>query len=339
MSSLFAAPERRSDVIDKELLERAIERAVAGTDPRLHALSGYRKRLREPIECAVRHVIELTGQLPEPAEISRKACRNDPRLRAFFVSPDHLQEVLGQCQALTEYRRAQQPGPDEAIYGMLSMVRSEKNVLGMDLRGDLLQREVAQVAVEFSQHRVVGAAGSEAESRRMLMRRGFDHLLEKALGSIVATRGRKAELDQQYQLLKRKLDAMQSGRWGLDSVFAADDAQHTDVARLESEIVAIEGELLALGTHPNSLEYSLQQLSTTLGSPERWLDLRSVRLEIDQMSIKSGPGSTGRSYRLDLTELFATATGERRVVLLGRVPVSDLPPIPDFLTEAERLLG
>jgi hypothetical protein len=173
----------------------------------------------------------------------------------------------------------------------------------------------------------------------MLMRRGFDHLLEKALGSIVATRGRKAELDQQYQLLKRKLDAMQSGRWGLDSVFAADDAQHTDVARLESEIVAIEGELLALGTHPNSLEYSLQQLSTTLGSPERWLDLRSVRLEIDQMSIKSGPGSTGRSYRLDLTELFATATGERRVVLLGRVPVSDLPPIPDFLTEAERLLG
>ncbi len=338
LSSLFATSSRRDDPVDKALLERATERVVEGSDPRLRALPGYGKRLRAPVETAVRHVIDLVGRLPEPAEISCQAFRNDPRLRAFFVSPEHLQETIAGCPMMRDYLRKAKPAADDAIFGLLSMTRSEKNIFGMDLRGDTLQREVAQVAVNFSDHRYLGPSGDETETRRELMRRGFDYLIEKALESIIAARSKKAELDQQRQLLQRKLRAMETGNWGLESVFAANDTSPPDPAALEAEIQAVETELLALGSEPHALEHSLEHIGATLGNPAAWLDLRNTHLELNQMSIKAGPGTTGTVSRLELTELFSAA-GQQRTVLLGRFPAQELPPRPDFMEEAARWLG
>ena len=338
LSSLFATSSRRDDPVDKALLERATERALEGSDPRLRALPGYRKRLRAPVETAVRHVIDLVGRLPEPAEISRQAFRNDPRLRAFFVSPEHLQETMAGCPMMSDYLRGANPAAGDVIFGLLSMTRSEKNILGMDLRGDTLQRDVAQVAVSFSDHRYLGPSGDETETRRELMRRGFDFLIERALESIIATRSKQAELDQQRQLLQRKLRAMEAGNWGLEAAFAASEAGGADLVALEAEIQAVENELLTLGSKPHALEHSLEHIRATLGDPARWLDMRSVTLELSPMSVKAGPGTTGRSCQLELTELFA-ASGRQRTVLLGRFPAQDLPPRPDFMEQAARWLG
>ena len=338
LSSLFAPVERSDERIDATLLERTIERAVDASDPRLRALPGYRKRLRTPVEAALRHTIALVERLPEPVEISRQAYRVDPRLRAFFVSPEHMQTTIGRCAAVSEYLRAATPPEGSAIYGLLSMSCNEKNILGMDLRGDTLQRDVAQVAVNFSDHRYLGPSGDETETRRELMRRGFDFLIERALESIIATRSKQAELDQQRQLLQRKLRAMEAGKWGLDPVFAANEAGATDLVALEGEIQALETQLLALGTKPHALEHSLEHIAATLSDPAHWLDMRSISLELNPMSVKAGPGTTGRCYPLELTELFS-ASGQQRTVLLGRFPAQDLPPRPDFLEEAARWLG
>jgi hypothetical protein len=339
ISSLFTTTQRRSGAVDNALLERAIDRAVAGSDPRLRALPGYRKRLRGPVENAVTHVIGLVNRLPAPSEISRPAYRSDPCLRAFFVSPEHLQQTIGHCATVIDYLRASKPAPDAFIFGLLSMECKERNILGMDLHGDTFQREVAQVAVNFCNHRFLGPSGDDAETRRELMRRGFDYLVEQALAHIVAARTQKADLAEQRLLLQRKLEAMQSGNWGLDAVFADGDASHPDLAALAGQIEAVESQLLSLGGNPHSLEHSLEHLAATLGDPGHWLDLRSTRLEVNQLSIKSGPGTAGPVYKLELTELFVAASGERRIVLLGRFPVEDLPPQPDFLAEATRFLG
>ena len=337
LSSLFATSSRRDDPVDKALIERATERVLEGSDPRLRALPGYAKRLRAPVETAVRHVIDLVGRLPEPAEISRQAFRNDPRLRAFFVSPEHLQETIAGCPMMNDYLRAAQPAAGDAIFGLLSMTRSEKNILGMDLRGDTLQRDVAQVAVNFSDHRYLGPSGDETETRRELMRRGFDFLIERALESIIATRSKQAELDQQRQLLQRELLMTQARNWGPEPVSAAGDPRHADLAALESKIQSVETELLKLRVNPRAPEHSMEQLAATLGDPAHWIDMRDISLELNQMSIKTGPACAGTSYQLELTEL-RFPSGNRRVVVLARFPVQELPPRRDFLAEAERLL-
>jgi len=49
--------------------------------------------------------------------------------------------------------------------------------LGMDLVGDQVHRDVPQVTVSFSAHRLLDPAASADETRRQLKRRAFDHLL------------------------------------------------------------------------------------------------------------------------------------------------------------------
>jgi hypothetical protein len=93
-SSPFTRTTPGTDGLDPALIDAAIERAVTGTDRRLRALGDYRKRLEEPVACAVRHVIDLVDQLPAPAEISPPAFGSDARVRAFFSSGDHVREAL-----------------------------------------------------------------------------------------------------------------------------------------------------------------------------------------------------------------------------------------------------
>ncbi len=338
ISSLFAAPRPRHEAVDEQLLERATERVVAGSDPRLRALPGYRRRLRPFVENAVTHIINVVNALPEATEISRGAFRTDPRLRAFFVSADHLQQALGGCPLLRDYLPAAKGALPDEIFGLLSMERTEKRVLGMALRGDTIQRDVARVAVNFGDHRYLGPSESEADTRREVMRRAFDFLIEKALQNIVAARSRKAELEQQHQLLQRKLKAMAAGNWGLEPMFTATGSEPPDPAALEAEIEAIQSRLIGLGSSSNVLEQSLEHIGETLGRPAHWLALRNVSLELDQMSIKRDASTVGSAYKLELTEVFS-GSGERRTVLLGRIPLPDLPSRPDFLKEAERLLS
>jgi hypothetical protein len=338
LSSLFASSAPSDARVTDDLLRRATERAVDGSDPRLRALPGYRKQLRKPVEAAVRHAIALVDRLPEPVDISAEAYRNDARLRAFFVSPEHLRKTIGHCPMVSDCLRREALPEDGYIYGLLTMTCSEKNTLGMALHGDTVRRDVAQVVVNFSDHMYLGPSDSEATTRYELMRRAFDFLIEKALQGIVAARGKKAELEQQRQLLQRKLIAMDAGNWGLEPVLAAGQTGHPDLAALEDEIQAVETELLDQKVNPHALEHSLEQLGETLGDPAQCIDMRGTSLEIDQMSIKRGPGTNGPCYKLDLTELFFPS-GNRRIVLLGRFPVRELPPRNDFLSEAERLLG
>ena len=99
----------------------------------------------------------------------------------------------------------------------------------------------------------------------------------------------------------------------------------------------METELLKLRVNPHAPEHSLEQLAATLGDPACWIDMRDIRLELNQMSIKTGPACTGTSHQLELTEL-CLPRGNRRIVVLASFPVQELPPRRDFLAEAERLL-
>lgn len=337
LSSLFAPSSQREPWFDDDLLDRAIERVVDGSDPRLRALPGYRKRLSPFAESAVRHVVTLVSALPEAAEISREAFLKDPRLRAFFVSADDLQEVIGNCPAVRSYLATLNGAVPEEVFGLLSMEYAEKNILGMDLRGDTLQREVKQVAVNFFNHRYLGPSDNDTETRREVMRRAFDFLVQMALQGIVTARSKKAELEQQRTLLQRKLKTMEAGSWGLASVFTESDATQADPGELETQIQAIETELLGLGSSPQALEHSLEQIGDTLGRPDHWLSVQDLSLELNPMSIKTSNAKSGPSYTLELTEVLA-ANSERRIVMLGRFPTRELPPQPDFLKEAERYI-
>lgn len=338
LSSLFSTPKGDSDGVPEDLLDAAIERAVDGTDRRLRALGNYRKSLREPVARAVRHVIDLVGQLPKVAEISTATYGSDPRLRAAFASPDHLSDVLGRFRTVRDYLgTCSGPLPDD-IFGLLVMAQQERQVLGMELDGEMLKRDVLQTAVSFTEHRYLAPAESEAVTRWELKKRAFDFLLERALERMINEKNRRGDLARERRLLRRKLDALKSGQWGLGPMFSNSDEPCPGLAALEEEIEAIDAELGRSDGITLDLEASLHHVVDTLGRPEEWLAMRSLRLSLDYRGIKLAGTEAGGPEAIDVSELYSS-TGIRRIVLLGRIPRNQLPEPKDAIKLGQAFLG
>jgi hypothetical protein len=323
--------------IDEDLIRRATERVLDGTDPRLRAVSRYQKRLRDPVVKAVSHVIALVDAIPLPVEISRRRFAEEPRLRAFFVSADHLQETVSYSDDLQKYLRQTPATTSPSIHCLLTLDRTEKGVLGMALRGDSVSRDVAQTVVNFSNHRLVGFAESEPEMRRELMKRAFDFLIETALANLTMRREQADALDKRQRVLRRKLEAIRAGNWSMSALLTpetARTAEHPQV--VEAQLADIERELDLMQADTATLEGQLNSVGTTLGAPEQHLRLERTTLTIDAMGVLLEGEAVRRAPVLELDELVG---GERRRVMLpGFVLRADLLPRRDFVTEAQQRL-
>lgn len=328
--SLFGGDEGQGRY-PEALVDMAIERAVDGTDPRIRALPGYRKRLRAPVIQAADHVIALVDSLPAPIPATSRDFSVDPRLSALFASGDHMREVFAGDSALGEFRDRHPGG--ERVTALLLAERVEKNVLGMELDGEMLKREVAQVAINFRSHRLVDPDPSEAETRRQLKRRAFDHLLSLALLRITEVQGERAVLNRQRDLLRRKLSALQHGGWSFDAAAG----ERPDPDGLQAELDDIQGQLAALGVDDHALSAHLDITAGLLAEAERHFWGEECVLRLDRMNIVRDPqDASAREIRFQ--ELH-NARGRRLVMLLITVDPAELPQRVDAVTAAERYLA
>jgi hypothetical protein len=313
------------------LIAAAIERSVDGTDSRLRALSGYKKHLRAAVIHAIDHVVALVDAIPAPLAAGRGDYNAEPRLKALFASADHMQEVFGNDISLREFRGAAEHG-SERVVALLLAERVEKNVLGMELAGDMVRRDVAQVAVNFRSHRLVEITSNEADTRRQLKRRAFDHLLTLALTRIAEVHGERADLAHQRDLLRRKLSALKRGGWS----FEAEEGAPPEHKALIAELQEIETELSNLGTDAGALQGRLDIVADLLGHAEQQLWAGDFAVHLDNMNIRrdaQDPSAQG----ITLQELH-NARGASLVMLLVALAPGELPQRENPITAAERYL-
>lgn len=338
MLRLFHSIFGGAPVVDRQYPERlvdaATERALDGTDPRLRILPGYREKLRPIVIHAIDHVVRLVERLPSPVELSRKGYSADTRLAAFFASPDHLVEVVNTDQNVSAYLARTEAAAAERIIALLVTVKRERNVLGIELEGEILKRDVSQITVSFANHRVVDPATTEEETRRLLKRRAFDHLLGIALGRIAHVRKKRAGLEQQRTLLRRKLMVLRSGRWGFDETRGR---AVSDVAAVETQLGEIEEQLQELGADAGVLQLHLDILSEVLSRAEQQLWATPAPLILDRMNIKRDH-ARGNAHEIALQELHS-ASGRTAILLPVVVPRSELRPRADLFVEAQRNLA
>ena len=337
LSSLFANPSGEPNGADAALVEKAIERVVEGTDSRIRAVKGYQRQLRDPVVQAISHVVSLVDAFPPPIAISPQAFGEEPLLRAFFVSTEHIRKVLGGFSSLRDYLKESVIIPPDEIFGLLTMTKEERNVFGMEIEGDNLRRDVMQVSVNFRNHHFIGPTDNEADTRRELKIRAFDFLVGKALAQLTDERGKRLELDRQRFLLGQKLDAMKAGQWGLDAMLEDGETHHPSLAQLEEKINLIELELGQFRTEQLGLEESLALIGNTLGQPTDWLDSRKVSLCLDYRGIKLEGSAVSRGNAIILNELYSRSGGER-TVLFGRIARTDIPEPADIWNVAKHYL-
>jgi hypothetical protein len=338
LQSIFTASSGPSGKYGDATIQAAIERVVDGTDPRLRAVRHYRRKLWDAVERSVEYVVTLVDALPPAIDASRRAFTATPQLRATFVSLDHLRDVLTFSKHMRNYLR-DNPGPLPAeLYAVLGMERGERTVLGIEMHGDLIRRDVPQTTVNFSNQRLAFPTASEQETRQELMKRAFDTLIELALANLVAIRARRRHLEQLHgRLLEKKARVMASAQIGLESLLEPTTPTLADCAAIQRQLWDLEAELVQVRADTATIEQLLARVAATLGEPEKYLRMERVSLTLDHMNVKAPPDSPRITSTLTFDEALL-GNDRRLTVLLVRFPSDELLPQPDFFQEANRLL-
>jgi hypothetical protein len=329
--SIFGGGETRGGY-PESLIDLATERAVDGADARIRLLPGYRKRLRKPIIQAIDHVVALVDAIHEPLSAGARDHGEEPRLAAVFSSAGDMLDLFGRDPALREFLASGEGRGSERVTALLLAERVERNILGMDLVGDQVRRDVPQVAVSFAAHRLLDPKASEAESRRQWKRRAFDHLLTLALTRIAEARVERADLTRQRDLLRRKLTALERGGWSFEQT----EAGQADPAALVAELDAIAAQLAELGVDQGVLTAHLGILVELLNDAPRQLWAEPLTLFLDPMNIQRDERDPS-ARRIELWEL-SNARGRRAAMLPLTIVPAEIPEREDLVTAAARYL-
>jgi hypothetical protein len=326
-SSIFDTSEHATDAYPDWLIDKAIERAVDGLDSRLRLVSSYKKKLRASVMTAVDHVVKLVDDLPAPIDASRSQFGADPHITSLFASANELQQFFSNDKEVWHYLdNLSGPKPD-SITGLLIMDRIEKQVFGMELDGNSVRRDVAQVTVSFSEHRLADPNTNEQETRRHLKRRAFDHLVTLALRDVTTRHRSRLELEQQWALLQRKLGTYKAAGWGLTD--DTTDLRHDNEA-LQQELNQVEAQLKALPAKTETLDASLDALIDVFDNAKDKLWSVPVSLFIDRMHIKRDAKSNNTN-ELRFTE-FHSANGAVKIGIMVSYPINELLPRKKFLS-------
>ncbi len=293
----------------ESLVKESIERAVDGTDPCLRIVSGYKRKLKPSVILALDHMNALVDGLPPSRPVGPGMRGDDPLVKAIFISEDEMRQVLRDDRNLAAFLRNASTVP-EKILALLVMEKNERVSFGAEMSGDIVERDMPRKMVTFEGHRLLDPSGDEAENRRLLKRRAYDHLVSLALRRITMMKTERKDLERRGALLQSKLGILRSTGWGFEE---AGPAESPDIPELEEQVGQIESQLLEIGGDDRILQAYLDIVIGVLGRPGEHLWGKTKTMILDSMGIRRDEVSAN-ACELTFHELF-NSEGRELVVL------------------------
>jgi hypothetical protein len=263
----------------------AIERAVSGVEPLLKQISGYPNSYRKPVAIALEYAHSLAANVPGPVVVNRESYAKDAFVHALFPAVDSVMEALCSSVAVQDYQR-DFPAGDE-IYALMGMRRYEKTVVGMELSGQTIQRDVVQKAVYFTSHTIENPAPSEQQARDQVAWSFFDSLVGKVKKRVeLRKQGKQSQLQEKDLLMARLRTA---------------NAQARPV--LEEELAKM---LSSMQSTISSLELSnyMEDFDAVLLNPEQYLRLVQTPIILDSMGIRRDSGDASMPGAIIFNDLI-----------------------------------
>lgn len=306
-----ARQDRQTDIT------KTVERVVDSIDGRIRLVSGYRKKLQYAIMDSLEFTDSLIDRFPRAIEVSSSTFVSDPYVNAFFSNTRDVQMIFSQSSEIREFMEDYSQGEVTHCCALLCMHKTEKTVLGVELAGDTLKKDVKQTAVNFSDHRIYSPAPSEAETRQGLKQCLFEGLVTNTLERVVQLKLSNQRLQHERQTLQSRLRHAQYllGRQTDRPANEADCKRDIDETRLKLEKTEQDLRKIHLATP----QVSLEQVVEVFSSPEKFVRLQESTLRLNKMGIKINESTRQACNTLNLTEV---SIGEQlpRVVTLANFP-------------------
>ena len=293
-------------------LVEMIERMVQNSDPSMRKVAGYRQHLQKPVENALRHVEGLISSIPSPISLSEESWDKDPMIHSLFVSPDEIRSLLKSCDELKSF--FQQSGAETAVV-LITATKKERTVFGTAQEGEIIQRDVPQMVVEFYDHKVVAPVATEAENRRELVHRGLNLLATYALEEILQIHSIREELTAERRMLAVKLKIQRSRERGMESLLAGGSKNNADEDGAQQLLSEIDKQLMELEPGSGTPRGFMQKLEKVLLNPGDVLTGNKIRMHLNWIGAKLKEESAGSGREINLAELEIPGRVKRVAVL------------------------
>lgn len=324
-------------VAEAQLLDEAIDLVVDIVEPRVKLHRGYRRRLRRAVGTTIAYLRRLASQPGEPLTLSRAAWVEDPRVNAFFATPEDIQTVLGRSRELRAFFASAAQTEVTEAYALLGMKRAERTVLTNVLEQGVLRRDVLRTSVSFSEHRLTAPARTRAEVLWEVGRRMLCALGQIALGRIIELDRTANRLEREKAYLAARLRLLNLARDGMHGLVEDPATLDAQVAEVERALAQTLDQFIEARSALVTLEGYMDQIDAVFAHPEQHLSLTWVPLRLNRLGLKVEGADTEPAQELLVAE-FALGETARGVVALARCPRSEMPPEEDLLAGAERFL-
>ena len=217
------------------------------------------------------------------------------------------------------------------------MKKEERSVLGMELNGDAVQREVQQTLVSFSEHRLVAPHAVLAEARLEVGRRLVLRLAQVALARIVAVDERATELGEHKAYLGARLRLLRLAEDGMEGIVKDRSQIAADRKAIERQLKeTVDGYIEAKGSLA-TLDGYIGHIDEVFSSPGAHVAVSHSRLRLSTLGVRMTKDAAGPANELAIVEL-SIGDDFRAAIAVARCPRAEMPSKEDLIAQAERLL-
>lgn len=289
-----------------------IDRMLQESDPSIRKVPGYREQLRQPFENAMGYLEGLISSIPGPFSISADQWDKDPLTHSLFVDPNEIKSLLQKCAELKSF--FQTTGVKTAV-ALLTATKKERTIFGTGMEGEIIRRDVPQVAVEFYDHRVVAPAASEDENRQELVHRGLYVLASNALEEFMRIKSLIEELNGERRILDYKLKIHTTRERGIQRLLAGTLEPDSEIEQARQLLGEIDKQLMEFGQGSGTPKDFLRKLEKILFSAGNFLTEKAITMRLDWMGIKQNDVSAESGNEINLAELEIPERAKRVAVL------------------------
>ncbi len=227
--------ERLKQQSETERLRNAVETIVEGTDIRLRAIGNYQKRLRARAHELLDYIESLVAAMPPAVKVSQTAFSKNSLVNAVFRNTETMHQLFSQSLPVRNFFDNVENLGRKEVFALLFLNRTEKKILGAELRGEIVLREVPQTSVSFSGHQLIAPHATEEGARRALKKNLFETVVQQLKVQMTELRYAQSE--------EEKRAAMQNPQTNINNpeVYIA---ILVDQLRLPQRLIKLQDDLL-----------------------------------------------------------------------------------------------
>jgi hypothetical protein len=337
-SALFGgAGEPADSEAERKLVAETIEAVVDAVEPRIRMHSSYARKLDACVRRSIAHLRATGREGLEPVLLARAAWRSDPRVNAFFGAADDVAACLGRSTELRAFFDDPANADVQEAYALLGMKKEERAVLGMELKGDAVQRDVAQTVVSFSGHRLVAPSATLAATRLEIGRRIIQRLAQVALSRILDLDAKATRLETRKAYLGARMRMLQLARDGMEGIVKDPATLAEEMRSVERELKQTAGDYIEAKASLATLDGYIEHIRDVFSHPEQHVALTHTPMRLNRMGVRVEDAAGGAVNELALAELSIGADW-RGAIAIVRCPRTELMSKADLIANAERYL-